>query len=317
MRYVPYHDLVDTPNIIVDGAGNANTLLTLSHWPHSGTPWELKDDLSAQIVFKYLDHPECHVSAEAASNNHFDEDGLVSLFALLNPEVSPAMRELLIDVAAAGDFGTYRFRDAARIAFVIGTFADAGTSPLDRAIFHRPYPETTAILYREMLARLPEILDHLERFQELWEPRERELDQSEAAIRNGSIRIEEVPSLDLAVITLDDTQFACHPMAVHNATPCSRILQMTGRRYELRYRYESWVQVVSRRVLPRVDLTPLASQLSEEEGKRWVFDGVDAITPHLALMNSRESRIPPEVFRRDVETFLASASPAWDPFDPQ
>ena len=86
MHYVPYHRLGNIPNIIVDGAANESTLLTLSHWPQSGTPWALKDDLSAQIVFRYLDQPAFHVAVDAVSNNHFDEDGLISLFALLHPD---------------------------------------------------------------------------------------------------------------------------------------------------------------------------------------------------------------------------------------
>lgn len=315
MRYVPYHELGELPNVIVDGSGNAHTQLTLSHWPHSGTPWELKDDLSAQIVFKYLSAPHASGSAEAVSNNHFDEDGLIGMFVLLNPGASRLQKELLVDIAAAGDFGTYKFREAARIAFVIAAFADPRLTPLPRTIFHRPYPETTAILYQEMLERLPEIILHLDRFGEYWKEQDQELNRSEAAIRSGSIRIEEVPGLDLAVVTLPEGLNTCHTMALHNATQCFRILLMAGRKYELVFRYETWVQYVSRPVAPRVDLGPLAARLSEGEGSDWVFDGVDAIVPRLRLASAGESRIAPEAFRQSVESFLAHAAPAWNPFD--
>jgi len=81
-RFVPYDELGATPNVIVDGSANAHTTLTLSHWPRSGTPLEYRDDLSAQIAFRFLDHPRGYEPAEIVSNNHFDEDGLVSVFAL-------------------------------------------------------------------------------------------------------------------------------------------------------------------------------------------------------------------------------------------
>jgi Family of unknown function (DUF6687) len=74
-RFVPYPDLDGIPNVVVDGARHADTLLTLSHWPHSGTPPALKEDLSAQIAFRYLDSPDLRVDAEVVSKNHFDEDG--------------------------------------------------------------------------------------------------------------------------------------------------------------------------------------------------------------------------------------------------
>ena len=79
-RFVPYPDLEGIPNVVVDGARHADTLLTLSHWPHSGTPPALKADLSAQIAFRYLDSPVWHVDTEVVSNNHFDEDGLASAY---------------------------------------------------------------------------------------------------------------------------------------------------------------------------------------------------------------------------------------------
>lgn len=44
-----------------------------------------------------------HVDAEAVSNTHFDEDGLIDVFTLLEPEVASEMRDLLIDAARADD----------------------------------------------------------------------------------------------------------------------------------------------------------------------------------------------------------------------
>lgn len=58
MRFAAYHQLGDRPNLVVDGAPNQATVLTLSHWPSAGTPTALADDLSAQIVFRYLDAPQ-------------------------------------------------------------------------------------------------------------------------------------------------------------------------------------------------------------------------------------------------------------------
>ena len=71
-------------------------------------------------------------------------------------------------------------------------------------------------------------------------------------------------------------------MALHTRTPHSRLIVVRGTSAELRYRYEGWVQFVSRQVAPRVDLAPLAAELTAEEAVgRWLFDGVDHITPRL------------------------------------
>jgi hypothetical protein len=100
---------------------------------------------------------------------------------------------------------------------------------------------------------------------------------------------------------------ACHPMALHNVLHSFRVLLIQGRSFEFQYRYESWVEYISRRPLPRIDLTPLAEQLSEIESgnARWMFDGVDEITPKLALVDAEESRIPPQQFLTRIKEYLA------------
>src|SRR5687768_13104944 len=99
MRYVPYESLGTTPNIVVDGYGTKSTVLSLSHWPKSGTPAHLKADASAEIVLKWLELGDPKVEASAVSNNHFDEDGLTGVWSVLNPEKALARRDLIADVA--------------------------------------------------------------------------------------------------------------------------------------------------------------------------------------------------------------------------
>src|SRR3954467_11194441 len=101
MRSLPYQELSpSSPNIIVDGAAGPGTLLTLSHWPKSGTPAALKRDTSAEIAFAYVDAPSLHVPAEIVSNNHFDEDGLIGIYALVDTANALKNRALLADAAS-------------------------------------------------------------------------------------------------------------------------------------------------------------------------------------------------------------------------
>ena len=83
MQFIAYDAAATVPNIVVDGAAAPGTVLTLSHWPKSGTPAALRADTSAEIVFNYLDTPSVHVDVDAVSNNHFDEDGLIGIFTLV------------------------------------------------------------------------------------------------------------------------------------------------------------------------------------------------------------------------------------------
>jgi len=330
MRFVPYSELGDTPNVVVDGARNAHTVLALSHWPKSGSPSHLRADTSVEMVFRWLERRDPVVKAEVVSNDHFDEDGLIGVFATIDPTFALRHRELLEDAARAGDFGTYRHRDAARIAFVVSAFADRETSPLDRAVFSGSYPSVAAGLYQQLLPRLPEMVSSIDRFASFYEREEALLTESERALASGEIRIEERPAVDLAIVHIPEksrgervhrfTQArnaVCHPMAIHNATERFRLLLVQGRTYEVQFRYETWVQYATRRPLQRVDLAPFAETMSAEEsaGARWKFDGVDRITPRLHLEGADESRIAPERFVEALEDFLTNAKPAWDPYD--
>jgi hypothetical protein len=200
-------------------------------------------------------------------------------------------------------------------------------SPLD--LGDGDYPSRVATFYRELLGRLPELCDKTERFRELWAPDDAVLEASEAAIASSRVTIEEIPALDLAVFTIPEDaptgggyRFAServsglHPMALCNATGCFTLLTIRGRSYELTYRYESWVQYQSRRPRPRIDLDPLAEELSAEEpgGATWVFDGAGGLTPRLRLTSADESALAPDIFRRRLEAFLAGGSSAWDPY---
>jgi hypothetical protein len=316
--------------VIVDGARNDETVLTLSHWPKSGSPAELKGDTSTAIVFNYLESPSFHVEADAVSNNHFDEDGLVGIFAMLQPAVAGRHRDLLVDVAQAGDFGIFVRRHAARIAFVLSAYADPESSPLPGSLFSLPYVEIASELYVHLLDVLPTLLTSVDDYRTLWENEDAKLTASEQLIEQGSITIDEQPDLDLAVVRLPDdltrqrvhrfTQrrlAECHPFALHNRTACTRLMLLQGRRVEVQYRYESWVQLASRKPAPRVDLSKLASELNQEEttGGRWVFDGVDQITPKLHLEGSVTTSIPIDAIVRQVEHHLRTGPSAWDPYD--
>ena len=330
MRFLAYGVVSSVPNVIVDGSRTQGTILTLSHWPRSGTPAALKGDTSAEIVFKHLDSSEFHVQADVVSNNHFDEEGLAGIFTMIAPSTADRCRQLLLDVAQAGDFCVFAGRDAARITFTLSTHANADTSPLPRGILELPYPDLTSELYVQLLELLPRLLTSVDEYRSVWEGEDAQLTASERCIEKGRITIEERPELDLAIIRIGEdvatdgvhrfTQqhvAEYHPFALHNRTRCSRRLVLQGNLVELQYRYESWVQMASRRPAPRVDLSKLANELNREEETpgRWAFDGVDHITPRLHLDGAPATSIQRETIVRRIEHHLGTGPAAWNPYN--
>lgn len=328
LPFRPFDEVRTVPNVVVDGAPNEATTLALSHWPGTVCPDpDLAADLSAQMSFRYLGHPTAlHGDAQAVTNNHFDQDGLVSVFALSQPDAAMARREVLEDLAAAGDFGTYGVRDAARASMVVSAFADPDRSPLGAVA--TGHAERTAELYTELLGRLVELVDHIDRFREFWADEDAQLSECEAAVRNGDVQLAEHPEVDLAVVTVPDGRRwsghrfggrrydGVHPMAIHNATDRTGLLLIADGTFRFTYRYETWVQYRSRPVPRRVQLRPLAELLTEADEVLWSSDPIEEITPELGPVNGSASGLRPDQVIQLIADHLRSAPPAFDPFAP-
>jgi hypothetical protein len=328
LQYLPYNRLGATPNIIVDSVPIESTLVTLSHWPASGCPVDLKADLSAEIVFNFLSSSHAarlKSKVEAVSNNHFDEDGLVGIFAMLYPEEASAQKEFLLDIAAAGDFGTYKNREAAQVAFVLQAWAQPDKSPLNRGVFRRPYEEVTAILYEELLPRFSNLFQRVHFLEQYWKEEDLLLDWSEEAIRNGSITVEEIPELDFSVVLTPNskqwvsgrpevegarwTHSICHQFAVHNATDSSRILVSDGLRHDFYYRYETWVETVARKPKPRLALRSIAERLNGWEGKKiWTGEDIRDIVPHLSMDPKAQSKLDVQAVKDALIEFFSTSN---------
>jgi len=329
-NYCPYSKVGDRPNIIVDGAPLPSTVLTLSHWPNNSTPEKLKRDTSTAIVFSYLDSPDEHVQIPLVSNNHFDEDGLFSMFALCKPRLASEFRELLIDGSMAGDFGIVQQRTAARLCFVIEAFAAPSTSPLSASVFAGCERQRTEALYHSMLERLAGVLEDIDAYEALWHGQDAHLDQSLRFLDSGDIKIEEIPEVDLAIVHVDEaiperevcrylqTELAAvHPFAINTATRRSRILYVQGQYLQMQYRYESWLQLASYRPQPRIKLDDFCGWLNDRETAAgvWRSESVNEVVPRLFLEGTRDSQISVDEFITALSDCLSSAPVAWDPYN--
>ena len=169
---------------------------------------------------------------------------------------------------------------------------------------------------------LPRVLDAIDDYRSVWEDDDTRLTTTEGLLNRHAITVEERSGIDLAIFrgpeSLPQDLQQWHPFALHNRTRCNRLLLVQGRRIELSYRYESWVQFASWRPPSRIALEPLADELNglETSGGRWVFEGVSQITPSLALEGQTRTSIEPDDVIARAERHLRTGRPAWDPYQP-
>jgi len=329
--FTPYAAARGLPNIVVDGPPLPSTVLTLSHWPNNQSPPEVRRDTSTATVFAYLDAVDLHQAVPWVTSNHFDEDGLFSMYAVTEPERALQDRELLIAASFAGDFGVVTNQEAARLCFAVETLTDPEVSPLPADVFAEP--DRVAALYVALLESLPDLLRDFRtgwpRFGDLWALQDEHLTASRALLADGIVTLVESPALDLAVVRIPpylrrrtvrrylvDESAAVHPFAVNTATQCNRILRVQGNHYEFEYRYESWVQLATRRVAKRVRLEGFAAHLNElEDVPGWVAEDPAGTAPRLYRPDGAPSSLSLDTFLLELEAALNSAPVAWDPYD--
>jgi hypothetical protein len=320
LAFRPFPALDGEPHVMADGPPSPGCRLVLSHWPNSTTPWPLKRDLSAQIAFAYFDDPSFHVGDDVlwVSNDHLDVDGFVSVYVLTHPEEAQARRDLLVEVAAAGDFAARCSDRAANVAFAIGSLRGA------------PQPADD---YERLLPQFTELVDDIDARPGLWRDERATLEHAERALDTGQVRIEEIPDSELAIVWLPESwpgggvqrgvlqrDTPVHPLAVHRRTDRWQIAYVDPARrdYRLIYRFESWVQLMSK-TAGRSDLRPVASALNEldpAEGD-WIAGSRKTFLAWLRRRDDRPSGLTPEQFVTTVVDGLVGAPITWSPYDPE
>ena len=144
---------------LVEGAG-----LQLSHWGGNTTPRELKADTSVEIAMRYVETGGA--SGRLVVNNHFDTDGVLAVWTLLEPERALRHRDVLVAAAEAGDFEEWP--------------ADERDVWLDAAIATLARGSEDEAAYRRVLAALAALVEGLEQHRDLWGDAWHELGREEA-----------------------------------------------------------------------------------------------------------------------------------------
>src|SRR6266850_6003747 len=116
MRFEYYHSgLADVPKLSVDGT--VDNAVHFSHWQGNQTPTALKADTSTEIALNLVAAPnknELTRGIELVTNNHFDTDGVLSVWTVLTGERALELREKLIAAAEAGDFSELSTKEGVR-----------------------------------------------------------------------------------------------------------------------------------------------------------------------------------------------------------
>ena len=101
MRFEFYSDAIaGEPKLSVDGT--VDNAIHFSHWQGNETPASVKADTSTEIALNVVaaaNRDQLTQGIDLVTNNHFDSDGVLSVWSMLNGERALELREKLISAA--------------------------------------------------------------------------------------------------------------------------------------------------------------------------------------------------------------------------
>src|SRR5437868_9047892 len=174
MRFEFYTDgIADIPKLSVDGT--VDNAIHFSHWQGNDTPAEVKADTSTEIALNLVASPNRDAlthGIELVTNNHFDTDGVLSVWTVLNGERALAYRDLLVAAAEAGDFSEYSSDDGVRVSIAIQGSEQANPagddgSPL-ACLLAGENIDDDARAYELVLPEVERLLSNINDYEALW-----------------------------------------------------------------------------------------------------------------------------------------------------
>ena len=334
MRFEYYtEELADVPKLSVDGT--VDNAIHFSHWNGNRTPACVKADTSTEIALNVVAAPNCEELTQGidlVTNNHFDTDGVLSVWTMLTGERALELRDKLIPAAEAGDFCELSTEDAVRASIVIqgsdSPIDDAG-SPLAQRLANEPVDDDRRA-YELVLPHVERVLTHTGEYESLWRDAWNRIAVAIESFANGSSRVDEDSEAKLSIVTLGPEIFGPSGFkpAIHNA-PFTAISHHAhgelfliatpldeGWTYRIDYPYYSWAETVVRPRIKRSDFTPLVTDLNESDESangRWRLDTSElaaAIKFSDANGKLAESKLTPDVVANKIRAALTQARAA-------
>ena len=330
MRFEYYHaGLDDMPKLSVDGT--VPNSVHFSHWQGNETPAALKADTSTEIALNLVGSPDMQEltrGIELVTNNHFDTDGVLSVWTMLTGERALGLRQQLIAAAENGDFSEYTNSTAVRASIVIQGSEQPDPnqetgSPLAAYLAGEAVTDE-ARAYELVLPEVERVLTRISDYEPLWRDGWQRIAAAMESFASGASKVEEQEDVRLSVITLapelygptafDPARHGVPYTAIsHHARGriyLTALPMIDGWSYRIDYPYYSWAETVVRPRIERRDFATLVAELNEMEGNGkglWKQDRGELMSAVKCVDQSGHlsaSSLAPDEVAREVRAML-------------
>ena len=284
MHFEFYHSgLDDVPKLSVDGT--VSNSVHFSHWEGNQTPAQLKADTSTEIALNLVAAPnkiELTRGIELVTNNHFDTDGVLSVWTVLTGERALELREKLIPAAEAGDFSEFTNEAAVRASIAIqgsdqpNPNDDSG-SPLANQLAGESVDDAKA--YELVLPEVERLLTMTDEYEPLWRSAWEKIAKAIESFEIGASSVTEFRDPDISLIAIAPDVFSPSGFnPTRHAAPYTAISRYakgslfvittpfkTGWSYRIDYPYYSWAETIVRPRIRRHDFSQSLTELNQLE----------------------------------------------------
>ncbi len=283
MRFEYYHQGLDAlPKLSIDGT--VDNAVHFSHWEGNQTPESVKADTSTEIALNLVGSPhrdELTQGIDLVTNNHFDTDGVLSVWTVLTGESALDLRSELIAAAEAGDFSEFTGEAGVRASIVIQGSddpMDEAGSPLARHLANgAEFGDAGA--YALVLPEVANVLTRIDDYEFLWRDVWQRIADAMESFERGRSTVEEFDEVKLSVVMLDpELSGSTGFKPTRHGAPYTAISRnargelfliarplANGVSYRVDYPYYSWAETVVRPRIVRRDLSALMARLNEIE----------------------------------------------------
>jgi hypothetical protein len=294
MKFQFYSDeIANLPKLSVDGT--VSNAIHFSHWQDNETPEEVKADTSTEIALNLVTSPNREnltQGIELVTNNHFDTDGILSVWTVMTGERAGQYRDVLIAAAEAGDFSEYSTETGIRVSIAIQGSDQASAnnnsgSPLARRLAGAEVDDD-ARAYELVLPEVERLITNINDYEDLWRDGWESIASAVESFEVGASRVEELTEHQISVITLAPEIFSGSGFnPTRHAAPYTAISRYArgmlyviaipspgGWFYRIDYPYYSWADTKVRPQVQRRDFNDALQRLndSERNSGRWQTD---------------------------------------------
>ncbi|WP_296618815.1 DUF6687 family protein [Marivirga sp.] len=289
--FIPFYDIKKYPDEVLVVDAHHPQGFDLSHWRGAPVPKDCEADTSTEIVLKAIQNKLPELDKEYVTNNHYDIDGFLGVWAVFHPEKALEHYNLLTEMAQIGDFREINF-DYSDWKKALKLVCWLNKEEAD--LFYPPFgaPE---IAEKEMEACVPKYLHFLDAFSNVIDlPIEEVPDTKEYSLVLSHLgKITQQATLEDIRMQIVHAEEPLHYYAFYSQSQSADIVMSIypDNRYELEFKYTTWINT-TRQHFPRISMEKLCDQLNELEKseKKWEAEHFTDTAPILRLKGEKLSK---------------------------